>query len=568
MAGTAPDPAGRPSFRRILTKDVPAGLINAVISVPDGLASAALAGVNPVYGLYTSVAAPLSGSLLVSSQLMQIATTSASALAAAQAISAYPAANRAEALFLLVVVIGLMLLVFGLLRLGRLARFVSHSVMTGFLSGVAVVLVLDQLAPLVGYSPGGSNELVQFIDLLAHFRGFDPATLLVGAGAILILVGLRRTPIASLASLVALVAPSAIAAVLGLGSVERIEDVSAIPQGIPWPALPNLALLSPQLLGSAAAIAVIVAIQGVGVSQSVRNPDGSDNDASRDMVAQGAANVASGLFSGIPAGGSVGQTALNVSVGAQSRWAGVLGGVWMLAILLLFPGLIGKVPMTVLAALMIVAGIGALEPAEIRSVWRTGLTALLPMLATFVATLVLSIPAAVGIGVLLTLALFVISSANEVTVRALVRGPDGRLREMEPPRNLPSQATTILAVYGSLFFAGARKFEELLPDPTGSRQPAVVIRLRGRQRLGATLIEVLDTYAAELELVGGKLYLSGIADATAIQLKRSGKLDPDAAVEVFPASAEIGASTEAAVASATEWLGGKPLHGPASSARR
>lgn len=158
MAGTAPDPAGRPSFRRILTKDVPAGLINAVISVPDGLASAALASVNPVYGLYTSVAAPLSGSLLVSSQLMQIATTSASALAAAQAISAYPAANRAEALFLLFVVIGLMLLIFGLLRLGRLARFVSHSVMTGFLSGVAVVLVLDQLAPLVGYSPEGSRQ--------------------------------------------------------------------------------------------------------------------------------------------------------------------------------------------------------------------------------------------------------------------------------------------------------------------------------------------------------------------------------------------------------------------------
>ena len=78
--------------------------------------------------------------------------------------------DRAEALFLLVVVIGLMLLIFGLLRLGRLARFVSHSVMTGFLSGVAVVLVLDQLAPLVGYSPEGSNELVQFIDLLAHFR--------------------------------------------------------------------------------------------------------------------------------------------------------------------------------------------------------------------------------------------------------------------------------------------------------------------------------------------------------------------------------------------------------------
>src|SRR5690242_5099373 len=136
----------------VLQKDVIAGLINAVVSVPDGLASAALAGVNPVYGLYTSIAAPIGGSLLVSAQLMQVATTSASALAAAQAIRAYPEAQRDQALFLVVILVGMFLALFGLLRLGRLVRFVSHAVMTGFLIGVAVVLVLDQFAPLVGFS--------------------------------------------------------------------------------------------------------------------------------------------------------------------------------------------------------------------------------------------------------------------------------------------------------------------------------------------------------------------------------------------------------------------------------
>src|SRR5690349_4670810 len=105
---------------RALRDDAVAGLINAVVSVPDGLASAALAGVNPVYGLYASIAAPLSGSLLVSAQLMQVATTSASALAAAQAIAIYPPGQRDRALFLLTVLIGLSLAGFGLLRLGRL----------------------------------------------------------------------------------------------------------------------------------------------------------------------------------------------------------------------------------------------------------------------------------------------------------------------------------------------------------------------------------------------------------------------------------------------------------------
>jgi SulP family sulfate permease len=427
--------------------------------------------------------------------------------------------------------------------------------MTGFLSGVAVVLILDQLAPLVGYSPQGGNELAQFVGLVARLRYFEPVTILVGLSAIAILVGLGRTRLATMAPLVALVAPAAIASLLNLDSVQRIEDVSPIPLGMPCPEFPDSALLTPQLVGSAAAVAVIIAIQAVGVSQSVRNPDGSENDASRDMVAQGIANAASGLFSGIPAGGSVGQTALNVSVGAQSRWSGVMGGVWMLSIVLVFPGLVGEVPMAVLAALMIMAGISALDVAEIRSVWRTGVTSLLPMLATFIATLVLSIPVAVGIGVLLTLLLFVISSANDVTVRILARGADGRVRESSPPIRLPSQETTALNVYGSLFFAGARKLEELLPDPEGSVQPAVVIRLRGRQHLGATLIEVLDTYAGRLERVGGRLYLAGVAEDTAVQLRRSGKLDPDCTVQIVPAGEALGTSTEQAIALASAWLG-------------
>ena len=292
--------ARKGSWRRFLRRDVSGGLINAVVSVPDGLASAALAGVNPVYGLYTSVVAPISGSLFVSSRLMQIATTSASALAAGQAIAAYPEENRSEALFLLVTLIGIALVIFGLLRLGRLSRFVSHSVMTGFLSGVAIVLVLDQLAPLLGYNPEGKNELLQFLDLVAHAPMFDTTTLLVGLGAIAILVALSRTRLSTTASIVALVLPTLMASLLGLESVTRIEDVSLIPRGMPWPHLPDLSLLSLELVGSAAAIAVIIAIQGVGVSQSVRNSGGNENDPSQDMIAQGVAMPPAGCSQAYP----------------------------------------------------------------------------------------------------------------------------------------------------------------------------------------------------------------------------------------------------------------------------
>lgn len=172
-----------------LGRDILAGLINAVVSVPDGLASAALAGVNPVYGLNTSIAGPIGGSLLVSAQLMQVATTSASTLAAGQAIRSYPEDQRDQAMFLLVVLVGLFLALFGLLKMGRVVRFVSHAVMTGFLIDVAAVLILDQLAPLVGFGPRGGNEVTQFFDLLTFGDQFNPPTIFTGLLALAIAFG-------------------------------------------------------------------------------------------------------------------------------------------------------------------------------------------------------------------------------------------------------------------------------------------------------------------------------------------------------------------------------------------
>jgi sulfate permease, SulP family len=558
---TALDPPGdtaTPADSRgsVLRKDILAGLINAVVSVPDGLASAALAGVNPVYGLYTSIAAPVAGSLLVSAQLMQIATTSASALAAAQAIRAYPETQRDQALFLLVVLVGLFLAIFGLLRLGRLVRFVSHAVMTGFLIGVAVVLVLDQFAPLVGFSPQGGNEIVQFLDLLAHVAQFNVPTILTGLLALGIAFELGRTRLAALSSLLALLVPSLLVGLLGWEGVQRVVDVSPIPRGIPTPTLPNLALLSPTLLLSAFAIAVVVAVQGAGVSQSVDNPDGTPVNPSRDMVAQGAANLASGLLSGIPAGGSVGQTALNVTVGARSRWSGVLGGVWMLVIVLLMPGLVGQVPMAVLAALMIQAGISAIDVREARSIWNTGGSARWSILATFLATLALSVQLAVATGVLLAVVLYLRSSASDVTVRKIIRLDDGRHAESKPPAKLTSNTVIVLDVNGSLFFAGARTLHEALPSPAGATRPVVVLRLRGYTHVGATLIDVLDSYADALAEVGGRLYLSGVAADVSEQLRRAGKLDLDQAVQIVPVDRVIGASTAQARAHASAWLGG------------
>jgi len=538
----------------VVRRDLLAGLVNAVVSVPDGLASAALAGVNPVYGLYTSIAAPIGGSLLTSAQLMQISTTSASALAAGQAIASYPDAERDGALFLLVLMTGLMLAIFGLLRFGRLVRFVSHAVMTGFLIGVAAVLILDQLAPLVGFNPDGGNEVLQFIDLLLHVARFDLATIVVGLLALGLVLVLAQTPAAAFSAPVALVVPTILVGVAGWGSVQLVEDVSPIPRGLPDLTPPDPSLLSIELVLAAFALAVVIAVQGVGVSQTVENYDGTRISPSRDMLAQGAANAASGLLSGIPAGGSVGQTALNESIGARSRLSGIFAGIWMLVIVLLVPGLVGQVPMAVLAALMIQAGLSAIDTREARSIWNSGRSAQLSILVTFLASLVLSIPLAVGVGVGLAIVLFVVSAAADVRARALVRSSSDGFAETPPPDRLRDESVTVLDVYGSLFFAGARTLAGALPSPRGATRPVVVLRLRGRTEIGSTLVGVLADYADQLAEAGGRLYLSGVDRPMIERLRRVRKLDLNDSVQVMPAEDILGLSTRRAVKAAESWL--------------
>lgn len=333
-----------------------------------------------------------------------------------------------------------------------------------------------------------------------------------------------------------------------------MSDVGQIPQGLPDLTLPDLSLLSVELAFAAFALAVVIAVQGAGVSQTVENYDRSPVSASRDMLAQGAANVASGLLSGIPAGGSVGQTALNASIGARSRLSGIFAGIWMLVIVLLVPGLVGQVPMAVLAAIMIQAGVGAIDVQEARSIWNSGRSARLSILVTFLASMVLSIPLAVGIGVVLAIVLFVASAAADVRVRALVRAGNDGFAEADPPRRLRDHTVTVLDVYGSLFFAGARTLEGALPSPAGARRPVVVLRMRGRTEIGSTLVGVLDDYAHDLAEAGGRLYLSGVDKRMFERLRRVRKLDLNDSVQVMAAEDVLGLSTRRAVEAAESWL--------------
>jgi len=536
-----------------LRQDAVAGVPGAIASVPDGMASAVLVGVNPVYGLYASMAGPIGGGLAVSTRLMVVTTTTAAALAAGSALSGFSGSDRPEALFVLTAVAGVMMIAAGLLRLGRFTRFVSVSVLTGFLTGVAVNIILGQLGDFLGSPQKGSPAVVKAFNVVTHPSDVSLTAAAVGVSALVLMVVLSRTRIASVASLVALAVPTLLS--LGASQLVRVEDSGKIPSGIPKPHIPHLSLLSSlDLVAGAAAIAVIVLVQGTGVAESAPNPDGSPSDANRDFIAQGIGNVASGFFRGQPVGGSVGQTALNVAAGGRGRWASIFSGLWMLLILVLFSGVVGKIPIPTLAAVLIFAAASSLRLGRIDTVIRTGLPSQVAFAATLAATLFLPVAAAVGIGVGLSLVLQVNQEAVDLTVVRLNRGDDGSLLESAAPATLPSREVTVLDVYGSLLFAGSRTLQSRLPDPTGSELPVVVLRLRGRTTLGATGFIVLADYAELVRSDGGHLFLSGVGPELLEQLRYTRRVDLSDAVTVIPASQTILESTQKAYDAAEQWL--------------
>jgi SulP family sulfate permease len=548
--------------RNNLKSDAIAGLTFAVVNVPQAMAHALLAAVNPVLGIYTLMVAVPVGAIFTSSVYMNVSTTGALSVAAGAIMAGIPEVQRTAALALLVLLVGVIQLLAGLFRLGFIVRFVSNAVMTGFLNGIAVLIILGQLGDLTGFQSRFSNNVARALDLALRLDQVHIPTTIIGLLTLGLIVLLLRTRLRKFAFILAISAATLLLAVLSLPafgvtlnwqSVRTVSDIAAIPR-----TLPELALPSPQLLLSlllpALSIAIIGLIQGAGVSQGYPNPDGKYPNVSRDFLGQGAANLAASMVSGVPAGGSISGTALLLSAGARSRWANILAGLFVALIVLVAAPLAERVPMPALAALLIVAGYQGLRIEAARTIWRTGKVPAAVMGLTFLATLFIPLQYAVLLGVAFSIVLYVAQQANKVVITEWVLRPEGFPVEQPAPRVLPSQRITVLQVYGSLFFAGAKNLEEMLPIAENTTHAAIILGMRGRTEIGSTFVGVLRRYAETLRAHDSKLLLVGVDAAVLNQLERTGLLALIGQEHVFPATAQLGEALNAAVDAANAWL--------------
>ncbi|MGL6279282.1 MAG: SulP family inorganic anion transporter, partial [Gaiella sp.] len=503
----------------------------------------------------------ITGALVTSSAFMVVQGTGAMAMVISDVPEIHGADDPAGALFALSLLTGAVMLAAGLLRLGSALRFVSNAVMVGFINAVGINIVLGQLSNLTGYAATGSNRVTRAIDTLLSPGELHWRSVAVGLGTIGLILALERTVVGALGLVVAVIATSVVALAAGWSDVATLNDLGVALDGLPTPALPALDLVG-ALIVPAAALAFVGLVQGAGISASFPNPDGSYPDASRDFVGQGAANVASGVFQGMPVGGSVSATALGKAAGARSRQAAVIAGIVMMIVIVVFGDAVGSLAMPALAGLLILIGVRTVNPADLRSVWRTGIVQKAVLVVTFALTMLIPLQYAVLVGVGLSVVLHVVQQSNTVTIARRVRDDGGHVIETAPPAVLPRSTVVVLQPYGSLFFASAPLFETQLPavadDSSGS---VVILRLRGRSDLGTTFMDVLYRYAVSLDAVGSRLVIVSVDERVHEQLDVSGVTAVIGEAGVYRGDERVGATLARAEADAAGWVAERAADG-------
>ena len=548
--------------RDTLKDDAIAGLVLGVESVPDGLAGGLLAAVNPVFGLYGYMVGTFTGAMFTSSAFMAVQATGAMAIIVADVGAVHDSEDPERALWTLAFLTGIVMLVAGLLKLGSMLRFVSNAVMVGFINAVGVNIILGQLENFTGYAGEGASRVARTFDTLLNLAELHYATVIIGVVTIGFIIALERTRLGPLGLVVAVIAGSALAFAFNAANsaattdIAVLNDIAEIPRALPLPRLPWLGIM-PSLIVPALSLAFVGLVQGAGISSNFTNPDGSYPDASRDFSGQGIANMASGIFQGMPVGGSMSASSLNKSAGAKSRMSLMIAAVVMAVVILVFGNLVGYIAMPALAGLLMVVGFRTIKPDDIKAVWKTGTVQATVMTVTFVLTMFIPLQWAVMVGVGISLILFVITQSNRITIKRRLMEEPGVFVEVDPPDVVPPNEVVILQPYGSLFFASAPVFEEALPTVTPeSHNSVVILRLRGRSDLGSTFMDVLVRYAEDLDRVGSKLVLVSADENLLEQFEVTGVTDAVGDGNIYGTDERVGATVKQAHQDATDWIEG------------
>lgn len=503
-------------------KDVVAGIIVAIIALPLSIALALASGVTPEQGIYTAIFAGFVISFLGGSRV-QIAGPTA---AFATIVAGIVATNGMEGLIVATVLAGVFLILMGIFRFGSLIKFIPFTITTGFTSGIAVTIFVGQIKDFLGLAVVTEEPLIETMEKLEAVVRFMPTinwqAVIVGMVCMVILIGWPRIEKRIPPSLIAVLV--SIAMVKGLHmEVNTIGDLYEISNKLPAPHLPEFSFgLVKRVLPDAFTIAILAAIESLlscVVSDSMVN---SKHRSNMELIAQGAGNITSALFGGIPATGAIARTAANVKNGGRTPIAGMVHSVTLLLILVVLMPYATLIPMPTIAAILFMVAYNMSEWREFVHLLKTAPKSdIMVLVLTFILTVVFDLVVAIEFGMILAALLFMkrMSDVTEVEGWTYV-DPD------DDPDNIGLKAvpenTFVYEISGPMFFGAADKIMKISLKKTDT---CIILRMRSVNAIDATAMHSLEQLLEKCEKKNIKLILSHVNEQPMRIMEKAGFVD-------------------------------------------
>ena len=500
-------------------KDVTAGIIVAIIALPLSIALALASGVGPEAGIFTAIVAGFVISALGGSSV-QIAGPTA---AFATIVAGIVARDGMDGLVIATVLAGVFLILMGICRFGSLIKFIPYTITTGFTSGIAVTIVIGQLKDFFGVTyPEGVRPIETMEKLAAFLENIgtvNPAALIVGAVSLAILIIspyiFKKIP----GSLIAVIVGILMVKFLPL-KVSTIGNLYTISNALPSFHLPAVNFEIVQAaIPNAFTIAILAAIESL---LSCVVADGMINGKHRsdmELVAQGAGNIASALFGGIPATGAIARTAANIKNGGRTPVAGMVHSITLVIVLVVLMPYAGMIPMPTIAAILFIVAYNMCQ-------WRTFLqlvktapkSDILVLVVTFVLTVVFDLVVAIEIGMILACLLFIKRMSEETKAESWVYTDDDTVAVNENLRMLPA-AIRVYEVSGPLFFGASDAIEHIIVEESAK---CLVLRMRAVPALDSTAMNALTALTKTCESKGVTIVFSHVNEQPMKAMKKAG----------------------------------------------
>jgi SulP family sulfate permease len=565
--------------------DLLAGLTVAAISLPQSIAYALIAGVDPRFGLYSAIVFTAVAGLLGSSRHLINGPTGAVSLVVFSALAFIdPEAklDAYEAMFLLAAMIGTLQIAIAVLRLGDLTRYISESVVTGFITGAATLTIIGQVANALGVKAQGTGHqhvLWRLWLTLTQSAPFNPKAIAISMGAVaLALLSrrlVRRFQLPQLDMFVVLLLVSFSAWALGwsehgAGIKPAVSLIEAVPASLPAPHIPEIQWRWLwDLSGSAFSIAVLGLLEALAIAKAIAHKTRQPLDYNRQILAEGVGNLVGGFFRCMPGAGSLSRTAINHQAGAVTRFSGVFTALIVAVVVLALGPLTAYIPKAALAGLLLVAAARLIDPERLRYVVRGSRYDAVLLGATALSAVFINIEVAILIGVALSV-LWYVPRAAKLKVRELVVSPERVVRE-RLPADPPARDVLILDIEGEFFFGAAPDLEKLLADGAArARRQGIahlVLRVKRVRNPDVVALEALQKFLHDARAQGLTVLLAGVRPDLLAALQRVGIAAELGEAQLFAEEDEEFSATLKAIRQAYALIARQPDDQPPGQAR-